>query len=391
MRKKICLYLGAKPSGGGTFQYNQAMIDAVTALPADQFAVTIVCSSALWFEYLNPFNVEKLLVQPLLVVQAVRKLWRRLGLPMSWWLQLVRRLCPVIRSLQLLNPDLCIFPSQDTHCFESGLPSLCTIHDLMHRYEKRFSEISAAGEYRNRELKYMNICRCAAGILVDSDLGKRQVMESYGLTADRLHVLPYVAPRYVYVDGVPEGFDDRYRLPPRYLFYPAQFWEHKNHRNLLKAMAGLKPAIPDLKLVLAGSEQGAYGATVKLIKELNLESDIAILGYVPDRDMPELYRRARALVMPTFFGPTNIPPLEAMALGCPVAVSKIYGMPEQVGDAALLFDPSSPEEMGDAILRLWTDDLLCAELSRKGRMRDQQWRQEHFNKRLEEIVAGILR
>ena len=87
--------------------------------------------------------------------------------------------------------------------------------------------------------------------------------------------------------------------------------------------------------------------------------------------MPEFYRRARAMVMPTFFGPTNIPPLEAFALGCPVAVSNIYGIPEQVGDAALLFDPNSVEEIADCIERLWQDDALCASLISKGHARTE--------------------
>ena len=68
MRKRICLYLGAKPSGGGTFQYNQAMIDAVAALPADRYEVTVVCSSPLWLEYLEPYRVGTVLAPLRLLV-----------------------------------------------------------------------------------------------------------------------------------------------------------------------------------------------------------------------------------------------------------------------------------------------------------------------------------
>jgi len=95
-------------------------------------------------------------------------------------------------------------------------------------------------------------------------------------------------------------------------------------------------------------------------------------------------------VMPTFFGPTNIPPLEAFALGCPVAVSNIYGMREQVGDAALLFDPNAEEELAMVLHRLWTDDGLCAELSRKGLRRSQQWGPKEFGKRLRTIVDTVI-
>jgi glycosyltransferase involved in cell wall biosynthesis len=105
--------------------------------------------------------------------------------------------------------------------------------------------------------------------------------------------------------------------------------------------------------------------------------------------MPGLYRAARALVMPTFFGPTNIPQLEAFALGCPVATSRIYGIPEQVGDAALLFDPSSVDEIYDAIEKLWTDDALCAGLAQKGREHEAKWGRPQFRSRLAEIVEQL--
>jgi glycosyltransferase involved in cell wall biosynthesis len=94
--------------------------------------------------------------------------------------------------------------------------------------------------------------------------------------------------------------------------------------------------------------------------------------------------------MPTFYGPTNIPPLEAMALGCPVAASKIYGMPEQLGDAALFFDPRSIEGIAQAMKVLWQDDNLCAELSQKGTARSLRWNQSHFNQRLHEIIQKVL-
>jgi glycosyltransferase involved in cell wall biosynthesis len=94
--------------------------------------------------------------------------------------------------------------------------------------------------------------------------------------------------------------------------------------------------------------------------------------------------------MPTHFGPTNIPPLEAFLVGCPVAVSGIYGIPEQVGDAALLFDPESVEEIAKCIERLWTDDALCVMLAAQGKQRAAAWGQEQFNARLREIIDVVL-
>lgn len=112
---------------------------------------------------------------------------------------------------------------------------------------------------------------------------------------------------------------------------------------------------------------------------------------MPDEEITEIYRRARAMVMPTFFGPTNIPPLEAFALGCPVAVSRIYGMPGQVGDAALLFDPNSVDDIAAAIRQLWSDDELCRSLADKGIERAAAWGPRRFSKRLEAILNSVLK
>jgi glycosyltransferase involved in cell wall biosynthesis len=221
-------------------------------------------------------------------------------------------------------------------------------------------------------------------------VGRQQVAESYGTPLEKIHVLPFVAPPYIRETFTPPGFDTRYSLPAKFIFYPAQFWEHKNHKRLIRAVAALKKDLPDLVLVLAGSPKNAYDSVIKLIHELGLANDVHFLGYVPDADMPEIYRRARALVMPTFYGPTNIPPLEAFVAGCPVAISGTYAMPEQAGDAALFFDPKSESEIADCIYRLWTDDRLCAELTEKGKVRASKWGQKQYNKRFVQIVDQVL-
>ena len=270
------------------------------------------------------------------------------------------------------------------------VPALAAIHDLMHRYERRFPEVSAQGEYKRRDNDYLNISRWATGVLVDSEVGKQQFAESYGRNPHSIYVLPFVAPRYVLASGQAKTDLDHYGLPDKFIFYPAQFWEHKNHKSLIRAAAMLKPQYPDIHLVFAGSRKNAYASAVELVQDLDLAENVHFLGYVPNSEMAELYRRARALFMPTFFGPTDIPPLEAAALGCPVAVSCIYGMREQMGDAALYFNPESVAEMAQIMERLWEDDALCQELARRGFIRTAQWTQSHLNERLRQIIDSLL-
>jgi len=391
MKKRIGLFLDYDPSDGGTFQYNQSMIDAVAALPADRFSVVFGYTSDSWLKYLAPYELRSVFINSGFLGRVLSLWWTRTGLPMAPWRRICRYFHPIAKSLLMEGCDLWIFPSPTAKSFQIAVPALVSIHDLMHRYERRFPESSAGGEYFNRERNLANICRWAEGVLVDSEIGRQQVHESYRMPTERIHVLPYTAPRYMYTAAIPPGFDSHCRLPAKYIFYPAQFWEHKNHKRLISAMAGLKKELPDLKLVLAGAKKNAYDSVVKLVHDLDLTDDVYFLGYVPDEEMPELYRRARALVMPTFYGPTNIPPLEAFVTGCPVAISGIYGMPEQVGDAALLFDPESIDELAECIRRLWVDDELCGDLAARGRRRAGAWGRDQFNERLRMIVEQIVR
>ena len=122
-----------------------------------------------------------------------------------------------------------------------------------------------------------------------------------------------------------------HRLPDRYLFYPAQFWPHKNHARIVHALGLLKQE-HGLKIfsgVLWFSfwrDRTSTFARSGRSSQLGLEKEIHYLGYVPDEDMSGSIAGACGLVMPTFFGPTNIPVLEAWAFGCPVLTSDIRGI-----------------------------------------------------------------
>jgi glycosyltransferase involved in cell wall biosynthesis len=271
---------------------------------------------------------------------------------------------PLVRELLALRCDVWIFPAQESLSYQVSTCNIATIHDLMHRYQPSFPEVSARGRYGIREHRFRNIASWCTGVMVDSEVGRQHVVESYGVPAVKVYQLPYVAPSYLQEKHERADFDAHYRLPAKFLFYPAQFWPHKNHLRLLDAVHRVAERYPDIALVLSGGKHHAFDEVQQRVEHLGMHVRIRFVGYVPDADLSGLYRRARALVMPTFFGPTNIPPLEAMATGCPVLVSGIYGMPEQCGDAALYFDPNSVTEMVERIERVWSDDAVAAEMVR---------------------------
>jgi glycosyltransferase involved in cell wall biosynthesis len=157
----------------------------------------------------------------------------------------------------------------------------------------------------------------------------------------------------------------------------------------LKAVNLLKSTVPDIHVVLCGSEKNYLKCIKRYISENELENNVTILGFVSNEKILYLYRHAVALIMPTYFGPTNIPPLEAMALGCPVAVSNKYAMPEQVGNAGLTFNPDSPDEIADCIQRLWTDEELRQILIERGYKRVKKWGKREFEQKLLDILDTL--
>ena len=169
--KKIGLYLGCEPFSGGMFQYGQCMLDAVVALPRDEFDVLVAYSSEAWEPHLAAIAVRCARFPRTFFDRATASAWRRLHLPVSLWRRIAGSFHPLSHRFQISARDLWIFPSQDIWSYWAPVPALTAIHDLMHRYERQFPEVSANGEFQYREGLYGNICRFARAVLVDSEIG----------------------------------------------------------------------------------------------------------------------------------------------------------------------------------------------------------------------------
>lgn len=384
---RIGLFLGVEPAAGGMFQYAQSLLDALSTLDRERrIAVQVAYAHDSWAPILQRWPIP-----------ARRLAMGQLGLRLNYGAMVLRLPRAAVRLLIAMNPismqlrgfecDAWIFPAQDPSTFQVRERVIGVIHDLMHRYEPYFPEVATASRIRIREHRFGGIVNAADAILVDSEVGKAHVVACYGADPSRIFPLPYLPSRSILEAAKVEP---KLALPEKFLFYPAQFWEHKNHKRLLAAIARLSERGHEVHLVLSGAKCHEYKSVREHAIALGLAGRVTFLGYVPEEMMPTIYRRARAMVMPTFFGPTNIPPLEAMACDCPVAISGIYGMPEQLGEAALFFDPKSEEAIANACERLWVDDALCAKLIEAGRRKTRAWNHHTFADRLGAILEAVF-
>jgi glycosyltransferase involved in cell wall biosynthesis len=380
------------PSSGGVYQYGLALLEAFAQHPDGDRCV--VFSRDLRHPTSVALAEQGFAIQPLENAGAPR--WRR---------SLMRRArvagkrgagqqhrSEIRTELTQSGVDMMVYPVPDTLSFESGVAYLFAVHDLNHRLQPEFPEVAANGEWERREHLFGGGITGATLVLADSEVGREDIVRLYGRDEGSVKVLPYPPP----VTGR-AGTDEirqlkkRFGLPERYLFYPAQFWPHKNHERLVRAFAVAQKQIPGMTIVFTGASEGAlrqqtFARLKEIVAELNLGSRVLFLGYVADDDLVTLFSGAHALVMPTFFGPTNIPVLEAWQYECPVLTSDIRGIREQVGDAGVLVDPTSIEAICEGLVTIWGDDALRDELVRRGVERVSQYTFSDFSLRFRAIL-----
>lgn len=379
--KKVAISLTSIPQSGGEHQYLILLMECLAKCNKKYFDVLAVCYNRFWILWCRKHHVDYVRCEQKDYSCKTMRMNARFPLFYKWRNKFREPLGKVISDNKV---DLLISGQQSIFIPQLFCNIIQPVHDLMHRYEPDFPEIQES--YEKRETLFCSGARIADLVLVDSKLGRQQYLDCYydkRKYNPKVVVLPFVS-------SICGKKEEPIEVVPKYVFYPAQFWEHKNHLNLLLAISILKSKIPNIHLVLVGSERNYLQHINEIIQEKVLQDNVSILGFVSDEQMIYLYKHAVALVMPSYFGPTNIPPLEAMALGCPVIVSDKYAMREQVGEAGLLCNPDSPESIAECIDQVWNDLELRQAMIQKGYEQTGRWSGKDFKKRFAQIVLREL-
>jgi glycosyltransferase involved in cell wall biosynthesis len=244
---------------------------------------------------------------------------------------------------------------------EVDIPYVMTVWDLQHRLHPYFPEVSVQGwTFENREIFYQKYLPKATYIIIGNATGKNQVIDFYNIPEFRVKTIFMPVSDIFFENFVEIDIKKKYKIKSDYIFYPAQFWPHKNHIRILKAIKSL-----NLSAVFTGSDKGNENYIKKCVEEMGLKDKVYFLGFVSCEELMSLYKQAKALVFPSFFGPDNIPPLEAMALKCPVICSNADGMEEQLNDCALFFNPLKENEIVKN-LKMLDDNMTKNSLTEKG-------------------------
>jgi len=369
--------IDARMSGGLSGGIEMVVIGLVAGLSrtTDNDLEYSVLSTAGRNDWIRPYisGPVELLELPVASPGALQqgyRLVRRLpliGERVRAWREARRPLAVSDGAVERLGANVVHFLNQAA--FTTKVPSIYHPHDLQHVHLPEYFD---EAERSRRDRVYGAYCRQAQIVAVASAWVKADVQAYFGLPADKVRVVPLAPPivEYQRLDEVDRRhLLQRLHLKPRFLLYPALTWPHKNHAGLLRTLASLRDNGLVVNVVFTGRQTEYHEALRVLERDLRLGDQVAWLDFVSSAELRALYQECVGVIVPTLFEAASFPVLEAFAAGAPLAASSVTSLPEQVGDAGLLFDPADTNAMADAIRRLWTDDGLRRELARRGRSR----------------------
>jgi glycosyltransferase involved in cell wall biosynthesis len=291
---------------------------------------------------------------------AARVAWEQAALP----LELARARADLLHALGFVAP------------FAWRGPTVVTVYDLSFL---RHPELFNRGNRLYLRTLTPPSLRRADRVITISEHTKRDVVELCGVPPERVTPI-LLAAHERFRPAAPEevaAFRARKGLPERFILYLGTLEPRKNVGLLVRAYAELRRAgLTDCDLVLAGGRGWQYEGVFAAIDALGVRDSVHLPGFVPEEEQALWYSSAVVFAYPSLYEGFGLPLLEAMACGTPVVATRSSSLPEVVGDAGVLVDPSDPHELARALRGLLDDEARRAELRAAGlaRARTFSWR-----------------
>jgi glycosyltransferase involved in cell wall biosynthesis len=267
-----------------------------------------------------------------------------------------------------------------------------TVHDL---YFEKFPDF-VDPNLRKYLKKYVPLFlkRCHAVIAV-SEATKQDILSFYDIDPQMIHVVYLGCEPWKNLPSKEEAkqWISQTYFKARdysYILYIGQLSPHKNISRLLESFSIFKNKMKfPYKLILGGVEVYGSSQVLKKIQEMSLNDDVVITGYINSEDLSKFYRGADIFAFPSLVEGFGIPLLEAMSSEVPILTSNVSAMPEVTGDAALLVNPESTEEMAEGLFHLATDESLRENLIKKGYERVKKFTWEKMASEILNIYKQI--
>ena len=273
----------------------------------------------------------------------------------------------------------------------SEVPLVVTVHDLIplvHPDHARPDYVRAFAA------QVPTAVRGARAVIAVSAHTRDDLVRLVGADPAKITVIPESARRACYPIAKPVArtrVERRFGLADPYLLYLGGFAERKNLATLIEAFALAKKRLPpSLRLVVAGAPERTCGQIQAIAHRLGCAAGIVFLGHIAESDLANLYSGAEAFVYPSRYEGFGLPPLEAMACGCPVVCSDATSLPEACGAAATLVNPDDAPAMAEAIARIVLDPAWAAGLRDRGLRRAKEFTWGHAARQTMRVYASAL-
>ena len=285
-----------------------------------------------------------------------------------------------------------------THFFNYHIPpfvkgkTVCTVHDMT---IKAYPETVRLSSRFMMHLNLKSTCKRADKIITSSEFSKKEIMKYMNVSADKICVLYSGVDLNVYqpctdVERI-SFIKKKYGVVGEYFLYLGTLEPRKNIERLIKAYALATKKINNVpKLVIAGRKGWMYKEIFQTVEQEKLTESVIFTGYIEKEEAPILLSGAMAFLFPSLYEGFGMPPLEAMACGTPVITSNCASLPEVVGDAALLVNPYSVEEISHAMKTICEEQNLRNNLAVAGRKRALLFTWDKLGEQLYQIYKEVV-
>ncbi len=282
-----------------------------------------------------------------------------------------------INKLSLQNQKRIIFNTSPLEASFHHKKQILMIHDLIPLFFPKFHK----KQYHYFKSILPVILKDCVKILTVSNHTKSQIIDSYKISEKKISVIYNGVNDFFFNESGALGSTP---IHQNYILYVGRLSPLKNIQGLIKALELLTKKC-NLRLKLTGQPQElSFEIREEIRKQIDFE------GNVSDKELIELYKNARLLILPSFYEGFGLPPVEAMACGCPVVVSKLTSLPEVCGEAAYYINPYNVESIAEGICKVATDEALRKNLIQKGLQRARLFSWEKSAKEHIKIFEEVL-